>query len=76
MAITATIVATDKDGKLYEIFQAENTDSLSDRSSYTVVNNEETTTFEVTANDGVAFRAVVNTIAKNITLFEQMQKIR
>jgi tRNA threonylcarbamoyladenosine modification (KEOPS) complex Pcc1 subunit len=72
----STIILEDLKKEIPKLFEAELKDSINDRAIYSVSHKSGKTIIHVQAKDIVALRATLNAITKQITVFEEMRKIK
>ncbi len=72
--LDATISVSDEKGLLLKCFAAEDRD-IRGKASYTVKSQKGKAVFEITAEDSVALRTVLNSITKMLTVIEKAKQI-
>jgi tRNA threonylcarbamoyladenosine modification (KEOPS) complex Pcc1 subunit len=73
--IKATITIDDNTADVKKIFAAEEKSFQNNRSKYKVVKKNKKLMFEITAKDTAALRAVLNSITKNITVYQKVREV-
>ncbi len=72
--LDATISVDDEKGLLLKCFAAEDRD-IKGKASYTVKSRKGKSVFEITAEDSVALRTLLNSITKMLTVIEKAKRI-
>ena len=73
MRISAVIKIPEAAKRLGQLFEAEKTTSKNGRAEYRTEKREEDFIIHITANDSTAFRAITNSLAKLLSVYEKMQ---
>lgn len=75
MKYTTRIEVTEQITQVYDLFLAEQLQTINDRASYSLEKSDTVLTFVINAEDAVALRATLNAITKQLSVFEKMQTI-
>lgn len=75
--LSASIVIKDNVSELAKLFSFEDKEFSNGRAKYDLIVDEKTGSlkFEVSAEDSVALRSVLNTITKIITVYEKTKRV-
>lgn len=73
MNFSAKIIIKEDSDNIKKLFESENKEFQNDRASYKVESKNDEAEISISAKDATALRAVLNSIAKNLVIYEKVK---
>jgi tRNA threonylcarbamoyladenosine modification (KEOPS) complex Pcc1 subunit len=75
MKLSAEIIVKEDIHNIQKLFEAEEKDFANQRACYELVKTKESLVFKIKAEDSTALKAVLNSIAKLLTVYEKTSAV-